>query len=218
VSGVLGSTRAFALIAEVLKGMSKFPLLVALTALAVAGGASAQRVFTFKSAIVALSDDAQLRAEFERTLAAKARDRRYDVVTSYDLVPKISDVNKRGFVRRLAAQGVKVVLMVRPAAIGPGASLDSVKGDVSPEVLADMRGFAKQVSASGASELIAVVHLAIYMIDTGTSELVSAGAVWLDEPVTDRAQGISRLQDLIVENVDAARPGIRKYLGMPPLE
>jgi hypothetical protein len=176
-----------------------------------------QRVFTFKSAVVALTDDAMLRADFERELVAKAREHRYDAVTSYDLVPKVADVRSRNFIKTLAAKGVKVVLMVRPAAIGPGSSLDAVRNEVSPAMLQDMKSFAKAVSPPGGHDLIAVVHLAIYAIDTGKPELLSPGAVWLDEPVKDRAEGIARLQDLIVANVDAARPAIRNYFGMPPL-
>jgi hypothetical protein len=41
--------------------------------------------------------------------------------------------------------------------------------------------------------------------------------VWLDENVRDRAQGIARLEDLIADNVDAARPALRQRLGLPPL-
>jgi hypothetical protein len=176
-----------------------------------------QRVFTFKAAVVALTDDPMLRADFERELVAKARDHRYDAVTSYDLVPKVADVRSKSFIKTLTAKGVKVVLMVRPAAIGPGSSLDAVRDEVSPAMLQDMKSFAKAVSPPGGHDLIAVVHLAIYAIDTGKAELLSPGAVWLDEPVKDRAEGIARLQDLIVANVDAARPAIRKYFGMPPL-
>jgi hypothetical protein len=82
-----------------------------------------------------------------------------------------------------------------------------------------MREFAREVSPSaGANDLIAVVHLAIYMIDSGKPELVAPGAVWLDEPVKDRAEGIARLEDLIVVNVDKARPAIRQHYGLPPLD
>jgi len=204
----------------------RFAVLAACAALALAGAAFAQqpsqpqpqqRVFTFKAAVVALTDDAKLRESFERELVAKAREHRYDAVTSYDIVPKVADVRSKSFIKTLAAKGVKVVLMVRPAAIGPGSSLDAVKGEVSPAMLQDMKSFAKAVSPPGGTDLIAVVHLAIYAIDTGKPELLSPGAVWLDEPVTDRAEGIARLQDLIVKNVDAARPALREYLGMPPL-
>lgn len=207
---------------------SKFAMLVvcaALTAAASAQQPSAQQpaaqpsqpFVTFKAAIVALSNPT-VRAEFEDGLAVKARAHRYDALTSYDLVAKVDDVRNRNFIKTLTAKGVQAVLMVRPAAVGPGSSLDAVRKEVSPAMLADMRTFAKEVSPSGGKDLIAVVHLAIYMIDTGKPELVSAGAVWLDEPVKDRAEGIARLQDLIVANVDAARPAIRKHYGLPPLD
>jgi hypothetical protein len=203
--------------------------LAACAALVIAAAASAQppsapqaaasspQVVTFKAAIVALSNP-KVREEFESGLVAKARAHRYDAITSYDLVPKVYNVRDRDFIKTLTAKGVQAVLMVRPAAVGAGSSLDAVKKEVSPTVLEDMRTFAKEVSPSGGEDLIAVVHLAIYMIDTGKPELVSSGAVWLDEPVKDRDEGIARLQDLIVANVDAARPAIRKHYGLPPLD
>jgi hypothetical protein len=210
---------------------ARFAVLAACAAIAVAAAASAQRpasaqsaaqqppqqFVTFKAAIVALSNPT-VRAEFEDGLVAKARAHRYDAITSYDLVAKVDDVRNRDFIKTLTAQGVQAVLMVRPAAVGPGSSLDAVRKEVSPAMLADMRTFAKEVSPSGGEDLIAVVHIAIYMIDTGKAELVSSGAVWLDQPVKDRAEGIARLQDLIVANVDAARPAIRKHYGLPPLD
>jgi hypothetical protein len=57
-----------------------------------------------------------------------------------------------------------------------------------------MQRLARRVSSSGADELIAVVvHLAIYTLAGDEPALISAGAVWLDEPVADRAEGIKRL-------------------------
>jgi hypothetical protein len=204
-------------------------ILAACAALAIAAAASAQppaaspaqqgasQFVTFKAAVVALTSNMAVRKELETGLVMKAIARRYDAITSYDLVPKVTDVRDRNFIKTLTANGVQAVLMVRPAAVGPGSSLDSVKKEVTPVMLQDMRAFAKEVSPSGPNDLIAVVHLAIYMIDTGKPELVAPGAVWLDEPVKDRAEGIARLQDLIVANVDAARPAIRKHYGLPPL-
>ena len=179
---------------------------------------SSQQIVTFKAAIVALTGNTMVRQEFENGMVATAKAHRYDAITSYDLVPKVTDVRDRNFIKTLTAKGVQAVLMVRPAAVGPGASLDAVKKEVTPVMLADMRQFATEVSPSGPNDLIAVVHLAIYMIDTGKPELVSSGAVWLDEPVKDRAEGIARLQDLIAANIDAARPAIRKHYGLPPLD
>jgi hypothetical protein len=176
---------------------------------------SAQEPVRYRAAVVALATDPALRAEFERGLVAKAVSHDYDAVTSYDLVPDPDDPN---LLETLAAERVQAVLMVRPAAVGEGSSLDSVRREVTPELLADMRAFAERVSASGADDLIAVVHMAIYTLEGSDAELISAGAVWLDEPVATQAQGIERLQNLIVANVDAARPAIREHLGLAPLE
>lgn len=178
----------------------------------------AQDNATFKSAVVALTDDAALRAEFEQGLVDKALGRDYDAVISYDIVPDVEDVNNRRFVRTLAEHGIRTVLMLRPAAVGEGSSLESVRNEVSPELLENMRRFAGDVSSSEADDLIAVVHMAIYAVSDDRAELVSAGAVWLDEEVETREQGMERLQDLIVANVDAARPAIRQRLGLPPLQ
>lgn len=177
-----------------------------------------QNALTYRSAVVALADDPALRAEFEEGLVAKALEHDYDAVTSYDLVPDVSDIDDRRFLRTLASHGVRMVLMVRPAAVGPSSSLESVRSAVSPELLADMRRFARATSSSEGDDLIAVVHMAIYAISERDAAPVSAGAVWLDEEVETRAEGIERLQDLIVTNVDAARPEIRRLIGLPPLQ
>lgn len=180
--------------------------------------ALAQDVVTYKSAVVALAEDPALRAEFEEGLVAKALEHDYDAVTSYDLVPDVTDVDDRRFLRTLASDGVRMVLMVRPAAVGPGSSLESVRDAVSPELLTDMRKFARDISSSDGDDLIAVVHMAIYEISERDAVLVSSGAVWLDEEAPTRAEQVDRLQDLIVANVDAVRPKIRNLLGLPGLK
>ena len=197
--------------------MQKWQVLVAFAAAAVVGPALSQDVVRYKSTVVALTDDAELRQSFERELVAKARTHDYDAVTSYDLVPNVADIDNKDFVDTLVSHGIQAVLMIRPAAIGEGSSLDSVRKEVSPKVLADMRSFAKKVSGSSGDDLIAVVHMAIYLLRGGESELISSGAVWLDEPVKTREDGIERLQNLMLANVDAARPQIRQYLRLPPL-
>ena len=172
----------------------------------------------FKAAVVALTEDPALRADFERELVAKAREHGYDAVTSYDLAPEVTDVDSRDFVDTMLANRVDVLLLVRPAAIGPGASLDSVSKEVSAKTLTDMRDFAKEVSDSGADDLLAVIHLAVYLFYGRDPVVISSGAVWLDEPVQDRAEAVTRLQDLVIENVDAARPGIRRHYRLAQIE
>jgi hypothetical protein len=195
---------------------SRLTLLV-LIASAIPGLSAAQQVVKYRSAIVALADDAELRKSFEDALAAIAREHDYDAITSYDIEPKVANVDGKRFLRTLAARDVQAVLMLRPAAIGPGSSLESVRGQVPQQVYRNIQDFAKRVSPSAGDDLIAVVHMAIYTIDNRNSQLISAGAVWLDEPVESQAEGILRLQNLIVANVDAARPAIRRRLGLPPL-
>ena len=172
---------------------------------------------TLKAAVVGLTDDVALRQSFETELVALARQHNYDAVTSYDITSDVDNLDQDEFLEALAARGIQAVLMVRPAAVGEGSSLEAVRNEVPSRTFADMQRFARQVSGSDSTDLIAVVHLAVYVLDDDESELVSAGAVWLDESVTDRAEGIKRLQALIVQNVDAVRPAIRQHFGLPPL-
>jgi hypothetical protein len=199
--------------------MSSFKVLAVCAGLAIATAALGQgrenRIY--KAAVVALTQDAALRAEFERQFVAKAREHNYDAVVSYDVAPSVGDVRDREFVDTMLANKTDIVLLVRPAAIGPGASLDSVRKEVSAKTLTDMRDFARKVSESGADDLIAVVHQAVYLFYGRDPEVISSGAVWLDEPVQDRAEAIARLQDLMLENLDAARPNIRRFYRMNPV-
>lgn len=182
-----------------------------------ANPSAAQQAITLKSAVVALVEDPAVRADVETDLAAKFRTHNYDAVTSYDIVPEAKRLDDASFVRKLADEGIRAVLMLRPAAVGEGASLESVRAEVSPDVYRNMRAFAKEISATGGDDLVAVVHMAVYAIRDGRADLISAGAVWLDEEVANREEGIARLEDLIVRNLDEARPLLRQRLGLPQL-
>ena len=184
----------------------------------VVSSSEAQDVVTLKSTVVALAAQPALRAEFEEGLVRKARGLQYNAVPSYDLVPDVTDVDDRNFIKRMLTNGVGAVLMVRPASVGPDASLESVKEAVSPSVYTSMRVFARELSPSGEDDILAVVHLAIYLISIDGAELIGSGAVWLDEPSPNREEAIERLQNLIVANVNGVRPAIRAHLGLAPLE
>ena len=172
---------------------------------------------TYRAAVVALTEDAALRQSFESELVALAKSHSYDAITSYDITSDVDSLDTDAFLKALSDRGVQAVLMVRPAAVGEGSSLEALRNEVPSRTLADMQKFAKRPSGPGANDLIAVVHLAIYTLTAKKPELISSGAVWLDEPVTDRAEGIKRLQGLILQNVDAVRPSIRRHLGLAPL-
>ena len=177
-----------------------------------------QEVVIYKAAVVALIEDPAVRADFEETLVAKFRERNYDAVTTHDFLPDTTGVDDAGFAERMAEQGIQVILMLRPAAIGAGSTLESVRGEVSPDVYSDIEAFAQEISASGGTDLFVVVHMAIYLITGDDAELVSAGASWLEEQAESRDEGIEQLQDLIVSIVDKARPLIRQRIGLAPLE
>lgn len=179
--------------------------------------AQAQAPVTLKSAVVVLADDPALRKEVEDALVAKAREHDYDAVASYSIVPDITDADSRAFMRTLASSGMQAVLMARPSAVGEGSSLESVRAEVSPETFERMREFAGEVSTASADDLIAVVHLGVYTLSDGEATMLSSGAVWLDEQVPTREDGIERLLDLVVTNIDSIRPAIRQHLGLPPL-
>jgi len=203
--------------------MLSLKILCVCAALGIAAAASGQgrQDRIYKTAVVALTEDSALRADFERQVVAKARQRNYDAITSYDLAPTVTDVDNREFIDTMLANKVDVVLLIRPAAIGPGSSLDSsldsVRKEVNAKTLTDMRDFAKKVSDSDGDDLIAVLHMGVYLFYGRDPVVISSGAVWLDEPVQDRAEGITRLQDLVLDNIDAARPAIRRYYRLAPV-
>ena len=194
-----------------------------ITLIALVGGfslnvAAPQGSVTLRSAVVVLAAEPELRAVFEEGLAAKAREHGYDAVTSYDLVPDVAELDDADFIERLALHGVEVILMIRPAAVGKGLTLEAVKNAVPPDIYSDMQAFARELSPSGEEDLLAVIHLAIYEIGEEGTELISAGAIWLDEENPSQEEAIERLQNLILANVDGVRPAIREHLGLPPLE
>ena len=191
---------------------------VAVPVLLAFGPCAAADVVKYKLAMVTLVEDPATRAAFEDGLAAKFRANDYDAVASYDIIPAVSDLGNTDIVRRLSAAGVQGIVMMKPAAVGEGSSLESVKNEISSDIYADMRAFAREISpGTGEDDLVAVVHTAIYMIRDKRVEMLSAGAVWLDEPVDTPEEGIGKLQDLIVLNMNKMRPAVREYLGLPPI-
>lgn len=175
-------------------------------------------VMRYRLAMVALTEDADVRVEFEDGLAAKFRANDYDAVASHGIIPDVTDLDNADIVRRLSEAGVQGIVMMKPAAVGPGSSLKSVRDEVDSEVYANMRAFAREISPShDEDDLIAVIHTASYFIRGKRAELLSSGAVWLDKPVETQEEGIAKLQDLIVANMNKARPAIREYLRMPSL-
>jgi hypothetical protein len=192
--------------------------LVASVCIALAACATSGSPSTYRLAVVALAEDPATRELFEDGLAAKLQANNYDAVASHTIIPAVTDFDDFGLASRLEEAGIQAIVMARPAEVGPGASIESVKGRISASDYENMRAFAGRISpAHDADDLVAVVHAGFYMIRDGRVELLSSGAVWLDEPVASREEGIDKLQDLIVANMNRARPAAREYLGLPPI-
>lgn len=192
-------------------------LLLCLTA-PLACFASGETAISVKSAVVVQIDDPELRADLETRLVTKALEHRYDAVTTFDLATKLHDVNDSRFTRTLAAKGIEAVLVLQPIAIGKGSALESVSDEVPSALLARIHKFAGEARTPDSGDVIAVVHVAIYTLEDGDAHLVSSGAVWLDQAVADRNEGIERLENLIIDNVNAVRPAIRRHFGLPRLQ
>ncbi|HMB74538.1 MAG TPA: hypothetical protein VKQ06_13275 [Gammaproteobacteria bacterium] len=197
-----------------MKLIRKFLAIAAMTA---AWSVDAQEIQTLKVAPMALTDNSQIRAQFEDGLAALASDNDYDVVPSHLIAPDVADVDNRRFLRQLADNDVGVVLMMRPAAVGTESSLTALRNAIEPEIYSSMRRFAREVSPSGGNDVFAVIHLGIYLLENNRPELLSAGAVWLDEAADSQDESIRLLQDLVLANANAVRGPIRDHIGLPPL-
>ena len=172
----------------------------------------------YRFATIALAENPLVRSNFERGLTAKLREHDYDAVSSYNIVQEITEVNDTNFVQRLTSNDIVGALIIRLAAVGPGSSLESVRDDVPTGMFLDMKEFAGELTSTKEDELIAVLHMAFYMFNAGKVTLISAGAVWLDEPVENRAEAVDRLQNLVVTNLDRVRPKFRKHMGLDPLD
>ena len=91
-----------------------------LASLVAATAHSQQQPATFKSAVVALTEDTALRQSFETELVAVAKSHAYDAVTSYDITSDVKSLDTDEFLDALASRGIQAVRMVRPAAVGEG--------------------------------------------------------------------------------------------------
>ena len=78
-------------------------VLVLLASLVAATAYSQQPPATFKSAVVALTEDAALRQSFETELVAIAKSHAYDAVTSYDITSDVESLDTDAFIRHLDA-------------------------------------------------------------------------------------------------------------------
>jgi hypothetical protein len=175
-------------------------------------GAAASSSF----AVVALVDDANLRAEIEDGVASKLDDEELDLVASHAVAEDVRDVAGKDFLAALRARGIGGLLVLRPAPVGADTSLATVRAEITPQILRDFRGFAKRVSSIDASEAPRVMHIAVYVLADGEPRLATAGATWLDGEPASRQDAVERLDGLVALNIQRAGAQIRDALQAGP--
>jgi hypothetical protein len=166
--------------------------------------------------VVALVDDAKLRADIEDGVAAKLDDAELDLVASHAMTQDVRNVAGKDFLAALRDRGVRGLLVLRPAPVGTETSLTSVRAEITPQMLRDFRSFAKRVSRIGASEAPIVMHIAVYVLAGGEPRLATAGATWLDRAPASREDAVERLDGLVALNIQRAGPQIRDALQSAP--
>ncbi|HEU4617722.1 MAG TPA: hypothetical protein VFV10_06745 [Gammaproteobacteria bacterium] len=173
-----------------------------------AGRAAAAESF----AVVALVDDAKLRAEIEDGVAAELDGKELEVQASHGLAEDVSEVASKDFLAALRKRKIEGILALRPAPVGEETSLTSVRAAITPEMLRDFRDFAKRVSRIGASDAPIVMHIGVYSLGNREPELLTAGATWLEKEPASREEAVKRLDELVALNVERATPQIREAL------
>lgn len=161
-------------------------------------------------AVVALVDDAQLRAEIEDDVVGKLEGKDLDLLASHGLVEDVRDVARKESLAALRGRGVGGLLLLRPAPVGAETSLATVRAAITPEMLRDFSSFVKRVSRIAAGEPPVVMHIAVYVLAEGDDDprLATAGATWLDEEPATREDAVERLDGLVALNIERAEAQI----------
>ena len=167
-------------------------------------------------AVVALVDDAKLRADIEDGVAAKLDGKELDLLGSHGLGSKVSDVAGKEFLAELEKRKIGGLLVLRPAPVGAETSLATVRAAITPEMLRDFRDFARRVSRIAPEDAPIVMHIAVYVLGEGEPRLLTAGATWLDREPATRDEAVERLDELVALNIERAAPQIRAALAAKP--
>lgn len=177
----------------------------------------AQERVRLRSAIVVVSDNPDLGREIEQGAVERANANDYDAEASYALTPKDFEARQHGLLQDLASRNIQTLLVLSPLSVGRGASLDALRATLSPDVFKSIQAYAAEFGKSGGRNLVAVMQIAIYVLGDDGLDLLSQGAVWLDDEVATQDEAVARLLDLVLKNVDSIRPAIRRHLGLAPL-
>jgi predicted transcriptional regulator len=183
----------------------------------VAAGASEGASHVLKFTVVVLSKEQSVRLDFENELVKSLRANNYDVIASHNLVPGMADFRDPNIAQKLQNEGVQGVLLLKPIDTGEQASITSAQKRVTSTTYNTIEAFVSDYRG-GNFNTQAVVQVSGYLLSEGNTSNFWQGIIWLDEQVETQQEGIEKLTELVLSNLNASRGYLRKLLGFQPLE
>jgi len=169
-----------------------------------------------KFTVVALSKEHSIRRDFENELVKNLRANNYDAIASHSLLPDISSLHDPALRLKLQEEGVQGVLLLRPIDIGEQASIQSAQKQIAPKAYNTIEAFVTDYRGGDFSTQ-AVVQVSGFLLSEAHTANFWQGIIWLDDNVKTREEGIEKLSDLVLSNLNASRGYLRKRLGFKPL-
>ena len=191
----------------------------AMLTLSVAGATQAQdqsgAVF-MRFAILALTDEDDVRHQIEDQLVTTLRAGNYDAVASYTLMPDLDSFQNGSARVQLMGQGIQAALVMRPVDVSLNSPEASARLRLAPEEVNSLTRFIQAYRGDDFS-LGTIVQMAGFLLDSRQSNLFWHGVIWLDNPAETQQDYIDKIVDLAEFNLNQSRGAIRQQLGYPPL-
>ena len=167
--------------------------------------------------MVVLSKDQSRRLDFENELVKSLRENNYDAIASHNLIPDMANFRDPNISQKLQKEGIQGVLLLKPIDTGEQASISSAQKRVTSTTYNTIEAFVTDYRGGDFSTQ-AVVQVSGYLLSEGNTSNFWQGVIWLDEKVETQQEGIKKLTELVLSNLNASRGYLRKLLGFQPLE
>jgi len=166
--------------------------------------------------VLALDVDDASRRLLENALVERLRENDYQVIQSYPVIEKVSEIDTRTARTVLADADFDTVLIIRPVDIGRQATIESVQEFLTPQSYQSIAEFVEDYRGDKFDSR-AVIHVVGFILDRTRSLPVWQGVMWFDEDTHTIEESLNKIVDLVEYNLNHYRPAIRKQLGLPPM-
>lgn len=168
-----------------------------------------------KMTVVAFSDNHRIRQNLENKIVNKLLANHYDVTASHLLIENIKNIRDSKLRHKLYARGIRGVLLLRPIDVGKEASISSSRDRISPHTYNTIEEFVTD-ELQGNFSSRAVVQVSAFIISEQQATSFWSGVIWLDETVESQQEGLDKLAELVLFNLNAARSYMRQSMGLAP--